>query len=276
MDGKIFLYLILIGAALGGSYKLYLDQDLGELNTKLIVVRQEMTGVQSQIDQISGQLQRRSSVTDLTKTLATLKDEKVRLEAEIQAVEAERPALTEGIRAAIAQIRQQTVGMRFDELSLATGSPLKNALIQEVSDDEIVIKHSLGIRRARASEWNADLKERLRPGALADTKPVADAAAPPAPVSSAPEGVMSEARQKHGKKILDAQLATQKMQRDLTSLEDLLMQAEKELNSNPSASRKYYIEGRRTQYAGQIAAQKARVSAAQDALRRLEAEPPPP
>jgi chromosome segregation ATPase len=275
MDGKIFLYLILLGAAVGGSYKLYLDQDLGELNTRLAVVRQEMTGVQSQIDRISSQLQRRSSVIDLTKTIAALKEEKARLETEILAVEAERPALTEGIRAAIAQIRQQTVGMRFDELTLTTGAPLKNALIQEVSDDELVIKHSLGIRRARVNEWTADLKERLRPGALADTKPVvAAAASAPDPVIR--DGVMSEARQKHGKKILDAQLATEKLRRDLASLEELLRQAENELNSNPSASRKYYIEVRRNQYAGQVAAQKSRVSAAQDALRRLEAEPPPP
>lgn len=275
MDGKIFLYILLLVGAFGGSYKMYLDQATGELNTRLVVVRQEMHGLQSQIDQLSGQIQRRGAIADLTKTISNLKEEKTRLDAEIQGIKAERPALTEQLRAAIAQIRQQTVGMRFDELTLVTGSPLKGAVIQDVSDDEIVIKHSLGIRRAPASDWTADLKERLRPGDLADTKPVAAAAPAPVAQTTSADG-MSEAYKKHEKKLLEAQLATEKMERDLLSLQQLLKQAETELEGNPSASRKYYIEGRRTQYGAQVNAQQARVTAAQQALRRLQAEKPPP
>lgn len=276
MDGKIFFYLLLLCGAIGGSYALYLDQDTDALNTRTVVARQEMAGVQSQINLVSTQIERRSAVTELNKTLASLKEEKTRLEAEVQSVEAARPALVESMRAAISQIRQQTVGMRFDELALITGSPLKDALIQEVSDDEIVIKHSLGIRRAASSDWPADLKDRLRPGALADAKPVVAAASAPAPESATSADGMSEAHRKHEKKVLEAQLATEKMERDLASLRQMLKQAESELSSNPSASRKYYIEVRRNTYSAQVQAQEAKVSAASAALRRLQAEQPPP
>ncbi len=277
MDGKILLYILLLGGALGGSYKLYLDQSMGDLNTRLVVARQELVGVQSQIDQLSGQIQRRAEIAELTKTIANLKNEKNQIDVEIQKLQAERPGLTEQLRASITRIRQQTVGMRFDELVLVTGSPLKGAVIQEVSDNEIVIKHSLGIRRAPVSDWTADLKDRLRPGDLADTLPVASAPAPsPAPAEPVTGDGMSEARRKHEKKVLDAQLATEKMERDLMAIEDGLKQAESELNANPSASRKYYIEGRRNHFANQLAGQKSRVAAARDALRRLQAEQPPP
>lgn len=216
-------------------------------------------------------MQNKSKVAELVKSSEALKEQKAKLETEVSALKDAHPALVEDLRAAIAKIRRETVGMNFDELAFANGSPLRNSTIQEVSEDGIVVKHSLGIRRAPAAEWPASLKERLRPGALADTQAQPPAAAPMPTTADDAE----EARKKHAKKVLDAELATEKMKRELEAMEQQLQQAESDLATNLSASRKYYTEARRNQYRTQVLSLKSRVAAAETALRRLQAEQPP-
>jgi len=270
MEGKFFLFLGLVLAGIAGSYFIFLEQDLDSLNTKLIVTRQNTNSYQGQIDQIKYQMQNKNTVADLVKSTASLKAEKEKITDEIKALNEAHLAQVESLRAAIAQIRRETVGLSFDELVLTSGTPLKKAMIQDVTEDEIVIKHSLGIRRATSKEWPTALKERLRPGALADTKPVV--AAKPMPDPALANG--EEARKKQAKKITDAELATSKMRRDLLALEQQLQQAESELNTNLSASRKYYTEVRRNQFRTQVQALLAQIGSAEDALNRLRTEQP--
>jgi predicted nucleic acid-binding Zn-ribbon protein len=270
MEGKFFVFLGLVLAGIAGCYFIFLEQDLDSLNTKLIVTRQNTTSYQGQIDQIRYQMQNKNTVTDLLKSTASLKAEKEKITDEINSLYEAHREQVESLRAAIAQIRRETVGMSFDELVLTSGASLKKAMIQEVSEDEIVIKHSLGIRRANSKEWPSALKDRLRPGALADTKPVAVGEPMPAPSVSNGE----EARKKHAKKIAEAEIATSKMKRDLQALEQQLQQAEFELNTNLSASRKYYTEVRRNQFRTQVQALQSRIGSAEDALNRLRIEQP--
>ena len=270
MEGKFFLFLGLVLAGIAGTYFIFLEQDLDSLNTKLIVTRQNTTSYQGQIDQIKYQMQNKNTVADLVKSTASLKAEKEKITEEIKALNEAHLAQVESLRAAIAQIRRETVGMSFDELALTSGIPLKKAMIQEVSEDEIVIKHSLGIRRATSKDWPAALKDRLRPGALADTKPMAATEPMPAPAAANGE----EAKKKHVKKIAEAEVATAKMKRDLLALEQQLQQAESDLNTNLSASRKYYTEVRRNQFRTQVQALQARIGSAEDALNRLRTEQP--
>jgi|JI6StandDraft_1071083.scaffolds.fasta_scaffold00973_6 predicted nucleic acid-binding Zn-ribbon protein len=270
MEGKFFLFLGLVLAGIAGTYFIFLEQDLDSLNTKLIVTRQNTTSYQGQIDQIKYQMQNKSTVAELVKSTASLKAEKEKITDEIKTLNEAHLDQVESLRTAIAQIRRETVGLSFDELVLTSGAPLKKAMIQEVSEDEIVIKHSLGIRRAISKEWPIALKERLRPGALADTKPVA--VNEPMPASLIPNG--EDARKKHAKKIAEAEGATSKMKRDLLALEQQLQQAESDLNTNLSASRKYYTEVRRNQFRSQVQALQVRIGSAEDALNRLRTEQP--
>jgi predicted nucleic acid-binding Zn-ribbon protein len=270
MEGKFFLFLGLALAGIAGCFFIYMEQDLASLNTKLIVARQTATSYQGQIDQVQLQMQNKHKVTELVKSTEGLKEEKEKLANEIKALNEAYLMHVESLRAAITRIRQETVGLTFDELVLTSGAPLKSAMIQEVSEDEVVIKHSLGIRRATSKEWPIELKDRLRPGALADTKPVVAAKPMPDPVPDNGD----EARKKHAKKVSEATTATAKMKRDLSALEQQLSQAEAELSTNLSASRKYYAEVRRNQLRAQVQAQQSRVAAAEDALNQMRAEQP--
>ncbi len=82
-------------------------------------------------------MQNKNAVADLVKYTASLKAEKEKITEEIKALNEAHLAQVESLRAAIAQIRRETVGMSFDELALTSGMPLKKAMIQEVSEDEI-------------------------------------------------------------------------------------------------------------------------------------------
>lgn len=275
MNGKFLFLAILLVAAMAGCYAIFLEQDMDHLRSKTIVARQNITNLESQIRQLSQTMENKGMVAELMKTVNSLKEENTSLEDLLKKEEARYQPLVEAHRAAIAQVRRETVGRSYDELVLSNGTVLKAAIIQQVGEDELVIKHSLGIRRTPSKEWPAELKARLVPGALADTKPVAEAPAPAAEVIPA-AGVESEALKKHKKKLLDGELATKRFAQDLATLETQLKDIEKELSNDISASRKYYAEQRRDFLRAQVTAQKSRVTAAQEALARLQAEQPPP
>jgi hypothetical protein len=274
MNGKFLFLAILLVAAMAGCYAIFLEQDMDHLRSKTIVARQNITNLESQIRQLSQTMENKGMVAELMKTVNFLKEENTSLEDLLKKEEARYQPLVEAHRAAIAQVRRETVGRSYDELVLSNGTVLKAAMIQQVGEDELVIKHSLGIRRAPSKEWPAELKARLVPGALADTKPVAEAPAPAEVMPAA--GVESEALKKHKKKLLDGELATKRIVQDLASLEKQLKDIESELSNDISASRKYYAEQRRDFLRAQVTAQKSRVTAAQEALARLQAEQPPP
>ncbi len=276
MNGKFIFFAILLLAAMGGSYSIFLEQDMDQLRTKTIVARQNITNLESQISQLRQSMENKSMAAELLKTVNSLKEENVALEDLLKKEEAGYQPLVDAHRAAIAQVRRETVGRSYDELVLSNGTVLKTAIIQQVGEDEIVIKHSLGIRRTPAKEWPSELKERLVPGALADTKPAAEEPAV-APVETIPTpGVESEALKKHKKKLLDGELATKRFTQDLAALGKQLIDIESELSKDISASRKFYAEQRRDFLRAQVTAQKSRVTAAQEALARLQAETPPP
>ncbi len=125
MEGKFFVFLGLVLAGIAGTYFIFLEQDLDSLNTKLIVTRQNTTSYQGQIDQIKYQMQNKNAVADLVKYTASLKAEKEKITEEIKALNEAHLAQVESLRAAIAQIRRETVGLSFDELVLTSGTPLK-------------------------------------------------------------------------------------------------------------------------------------------------------
>ena len=83
-----------------------------------------------------------------------------------------------------------------------------------------------------------------------------------------------EERKKYEKKLLDAQLATERMTKDLTNLKTQLAQAESDLSAATSATKKFYSKTRRDQISLQVQAMQNRVDIASIELRRLEASAP--
>ncbi len=275
METKFFIYLFLLLGMFGGIYAVFINQDTDMLNQKLILARQSATNIQGTIARTSLQIEQRKEVAALVQTTEARKSEKEALEKEIQAIQAAEPALAEAMNQAIIQVRRESVGMSFPELTLTGGVVLKNAQIQRVDEQEVVFKHSDGVKRARLADLPADLKDRLRLGALAALSTPAPAAAESStPVTSAAMAKYEEERKKYEKKLLDAQLATERMTKDLTNLKTQLAQAESDLSAATSATKKFYSKTRRDQISLQVQAMQNRVDIASIELRRLEASAP--
>ena len=275
METKFFIYLFLLLGMFGGIYAVFINQDTDMLNQKLILARQSATNIQGTIARTSQQIEQRKEVAALVQTTEARKSEKEALEKEIQAIQAAEPALAEAMNQAIIQVRRESVGMSFPELTLTGGVVLKNAQIQRVDEQEVVFKHSDGVKRARLADLPADLKDRLRLGALAAlSTPAPVAAESSTPVTSAAMAKYEEERKKYEKKLLDAQLATERMTKDLTNLKTQLAQAESDLSAATSATKKFYSKTRRDQISLQVQAMQNRVDIASIELRRLEASAP--
>jgi predicted nucleic acid-binding Zn-ribbon protein len=278
MESKFYVYLLLLLAFAGGCYALFLNQDTDALNQKLIITRQSATSIQSSIDNFSRQIEQKKEVAVLIQAVEAKKAEKEALEKEITAIQDAEPALADSMKQAISRVRRESVGLDFPELTLASGITLKKAQIQRVEEEEVVFQHAEGVKRASAGDLPPDLKDRLRLGAL---KAVEDASAPKvaetATTGAPSTGSMAayeEAKGKHEKKLLDAQLATERMRKDLENLKAQLTQAESDMSAATSATKKFYTKSRRDQVSLQVQAMQSRVDTAEIELKRLEANAP--
>lgn len=276
MESKFYLYFVVLVGIIGGCYTMYLNQDMDALNQKLIQVKHAVTNANGQIENTQRQIDQKKELAGMIQMIEAKKAEKETLMAEVKSVQDQEPALAETMNQAIQKVRRESIGMSFSELSLANSTVLKKAVIQKVDDEEIVIQHAEGVKRARATDLPAELKDRFRLGALTASKPAPVAVMPTAEsASAAPSGeVVSAARQKYDKKLLDARLATERMQKDLETLKQQLSQAESDMNAATSATRKFYTKSRRDQISQQVQAMQARVTNAEIELKRIEGAPP--
>ncbi|MFM2176136.1 MAG: hypothetical protein RL015_234 [Verrucomicrobiota bacterium] len=276
MESKFYLYFVLLIGIIGGCYTMYLNQDMDALNQKLVQTKHAVSNANGQIENTQRQIDQKKEIADTIQLIETKKAEKETLLAEVKSIQDLEPALAEAMNQAIQKVRRESVGMSFPELGLVSGTQLKNAVIQKVDEEEIIIQHAEGVKRAKAADLPPELKDRFRLGALATSKPAPAAAMPTAEAApTAPSAeVVSAARQKYDKKLLDARLATERMQKDLAALKQQLSQAESDMNSATSATRKFYTKSRRDQISLQVQALESRVTNAEIELKRIEGSPP--
>ena len=276
MESKFYLYFVLLIGIIGGCYTMYLNQDMDALNQKLVQTKHAVSNANGQIENTQRQIDQKKEIADTIQLIETKKAEKETLLAEVKSIQDLEPALAEAMNQAIQKVRRESVGMSFPELGLVSGTQLKNAVIQKVDEEEIIIQHAEGVKRAKAADLPPELKDRFRLGALATSKHAPDVAMPAAEAApTAPSAeVVSAARQKYDKKLLDARLATERMQKDLAALKQQLSQAESDMNSATSATRKFYTKSRRDQISLQVQALESRVTNAEIELKRIEGSPP--
>jgi len=276
MESKFYLYFVLLIGIIGGCYTMYLNQDMDALNQKLVQTKHAVSNANGQIENTQRQIDQKKEIADTIQLIETKKAEKETLLAEVKSIQDLEPALAEAMNQAIQKVRRESVGMSFPELALVSGTQLKNAVIQKVDEEEIIIQHAEGVKRAKAADLPPELKDRFRLGALATSKHAPDVAMPAAEAApTAPSAeVVSAARQKYDKKLLDARLATERMQKDLAALKQQLSQAESDMNSATSATRKFYTKSRRDQISLQVQALESRVTNAEIELKRIEGSPP--
>lgn len=276
MESKFYIYFVLLIGIIGGCYTMYLNQDMDALNQKLVQVKHAVSNANGQIENTQRQIDQKKEIAGTIQLIETKKAEKETLLTEVKSIQDLEPALAEAMNQAIQKVRRESVGMSFPELALVSGTQLKNAVIQKVDEEEIIIQHAEGVKRAKAADLPPELKDRFRLGALATSKHAPDVAMPAAEAApTAPSAeVVSAARQKYDKKLLDARLATERMQKDLAALKQQLSQAESDMNSATSATRKFYTKSRRDQISLQVQALQSRVTNAEIELKRIEGSPP--
>lgn len=277
MESKFYLYFVILIGIIGGCYTMYLNQDMDALNQKLIQTKHAVSNADGQIAKTQQQIDQKKEIAAILQLIETRKAEKDSLITEIKGIQDLEPALAESMNQAITKIRRESVGMSFPELTLASGTILKNAQIQKVEEEEVIIQHAEGVKRAKSADLPPALKDRLRLGALKTLKPEPKAEAPAEgamPNAQANTSVVSEARKKYDKKLLDARLATERMQKELEVLDQQLSQAKSDMNSATSATKKFYSKTRYDQINLQFQALQSRVTNAEIELKRIEGSPP--
>lgn len=272
MEAKFFGYLLVILAIIGLTYGIYYTQEVDDLTREVTALERQADGISRQIQNQQQQLGLRREVAALLGANEAKETEQQALRAEIEALKNEQPAMAEEMAQAVVKVRKASVGMAFPELALGKGDPLKDVRIQRVEEDVVTFQHSLGVTRARRDELPADLRDRLRLEKTALTpKPVA-----PKPVSAA----LEESRETpkdlsaHEKKVMEAKLARDRIAKEIPRVKAALDQVDRELETQLSASRKYYTKVRRDQLNAQHLSLQRSFDAADLALQRLEAEHP--
>lgn len=272
MEAKFFAYLLVILAIIGLTYGIYYTQEVDDLTRDVTALERQAEGISRQIQNQQQQLGLRREVAALLGANEAKETEQQALRVEIEALKDEQPAMAEEMAQVVVKVRKASVGMAFPELTLAKGGPLKDVRIQRVEEDVVTFQHSLGITRARRDELPPDLKDRLR---------LERVALAPKPVAAKPaQAVLEESREPpkdlsaHEKKVLEAKLTRERIAKEIPRVKDALDQVDRELETQLSASRKYYTRIRRDQLNAQHSSLQRSLDAADLALQRLEAERP--
>lgn len=164
MDGKIIVYAVAILALLGGLTGFYYTIDVDEAQKEFILTQQELGNIQETIKGAQ-------KLTEIRKEAAALITAARIIESENETIRQEAKKLSEArdneVRAflsAIQKVREATIGMTFPIITLANGSVLRNAKIQDLDENLSVIQHSEGVSKIATEMLSAELQDRLRFG----------------------------------------------------------------------------------------------------------------
>ena len=123
------------------------------------------------------------SITTEQDRYTSLSTEKKSLSDTISRLKAEETALEDKFHAEVLRVRASAVGTRIPEMTLATGTVLKDILIRSVNETDVALNHALGVMRVQAADLPRDLRDKFRYGLrpMVD-RPVAEA--PPVEISA--------------------------------------------------------------------------------------------
>ncbi len=188
MLGRIF-GLTLVAALAGGAYW-YLD--LKEKRSQLAEKQELLASSTHQFEEISGRLTASKKKLDaIIEQRSAAKEYAItqqKLTEEIAALEAKRKQLIDDFVKEVIRVRTKYKNMIIPELALLDGTVLKNVTIQEITDAEIKMAHSLGVVRVPSGNLPVSARERFRMGMSPMTLLVEEKPEPASTVAAAPAG----------------------------------------------------------------------------------------
>lgn len=164
MDGKIIVYAIALLALLGGVTGYYYTVDVDESQKELILTQQELGNIEESIKGAQKLTDLRKETAALITAAHIIESENEAIRKEAKKAENARDNVARAFVSAIQKVREETVGMTFPNILLSNGTSLKNAKIQDVSENLTVIQHSEGVSKIPTETLSPEVLDRLRFG----------------------------------------------------------------------------------------------------------------
>ena len=275
MEGKIVVFVVVLLAIVGLIYGVYYTTDIDEATKELALASQQVGVLEQHNRSQAGFLELRKEVAALLMAAGIMNQEKEALTSEVKQLSSREEEIQQNFTDAVMKARQDAVGLVFPEVMLTNGTLLRNAKIQRVEGDVTTMLHSEGVSKIQPDLLPAELQDRFRFGVNTSSPAplVSGMATASGNPESAPEGG-TPAEKEHQKKLADAKLAKERLQKELPYLTDQLNKTKTESSAESSPSRRFYAKNRQDAIEQQITALKRRIDAADLEVQRLEALQP--
>lgn len=164
MDGKIVIYGFCLLAIIAGTSFWTFTMDIDEAEKEVVLARQQLTAVDESIKSTQAWTVARKEAAALITAGGIIEQQNAKLREEVESLKQQRGDLAKAFIGSIERARGETVGRVMAEITLATGTTLKQASIQSVDPEITVFQHSEGVSKVPTTILPSSLLDRLRFG----------------------------------------------------------------------------------------------------------------
>ncbi|MES2594960.1 MAG: hypothetical protein V4662_06485 [Verrucomicrobiota bacterium] len=164
MDGKIFVYgLCLLAIITGTSFWMY-TMDIDEAQKTVVLARQQLSAAEEGIKSSGAWITARKEASALITAAGIIEQQNQTLRDEVGVIKQQRTDLAKVFVASIERAREEMLGRVMAEVTLATGTTLKQASIQSSDPEVTVFQHSEGVSKVPTTILPSILLDKLRFG----------------------------------------------------------------------------------------------------------------
>jgi hypothetical protein len=164
MDAKIFVYgFCLVAIITGASFWAY-TMEIDEAQKDVFQARQQSAVVTESIKQAKAWLVARKEAAALIAAAQIIEQDNLKLTAEIEAIKQDRTNLAKAFLNSIQRAREESIGVVIPEVSLVTGTTLRQARIQSIDSEITIFQHSEGVSKVPSTTLPKSLLERFKFG----------------------------------------------------------------------------------------------------------------
>lgn len=164
MDGKIIVYGFCLLFIIAGTTFWTYTMDIDEAQKDVVLARQQAVAIEDSIKQSHGWMAARKEAAAFISAASIIEQQNETLRTEVNAIKQQRSDLAKAFIASIERAREETLGKVMPEITLATGTTLKQASIQSVDPEITVFQHSEGVSKVPTTILPSTLLDRLRFG----------------------------------------------------------------------------------------------------------------
>ncbi len=164
MDGKIFAYGLCLLALIAGTGFWTYTMDIDEAEKDATLARQQLSAVEDGIKHSQAWIVARKEASALITAAGVIEQQNQAVRDEIAAIKEQRLSLAKVFLGSIERARGDMLGRVMAEVTLATGTTLRQASIQSIDPEITVFQHSEGVSKVPTTILPSVLLDRLRFG----------------------------------------------------------------------------------------------------------------